>query len=161
MSDVNVDAVMSEVRAEVQERLRREVLRHGASPALDDEAIFSMVERVLRESVKRSGHAALLLPEVLGDPAGWRLEPALRIGSHRGRLAASLIGGIKRKLMMPALRWLFEYTHDNFVRQQRMNQVLAACVQELAIQNALLRRDVDRLAAGEAPAPSEGPSAQP
>jgi hypothetical protein len=54
---------------------------------------------------------------------------------------------MKQRVLMPALRWLFEYTHDNFVRQQRMNHVLAACVQELATQNAVLRRDVDRLAA--------------
>lgn len=127
-------------------RLRREVLRHGASAALDDEAVFAMVEQVLRDSVARSDQAALLLPDLLGDPASWRLQPALKIGSHRGQLAASVIGGIKRRLLMPALRWLFEYTHDNFVRQQRMNQVLAACVQELAIQNALLRREVERIA---------------
>ena len=43
---------------------------------------------------------------------------------------------------MPALRWLFEYSHDNFVRQQRVNHVLFACVQELAIQNAELRRSL-------------------
>jgi hypothetical protein len=47
---------------------------------------------------------------------------------------------------MPAMRWLYEYTHDNFARQLRVNQVLIACVQELAIQNATLRRDMERAA---------------
>lgn len=141
-----MNAVMAELQVEVQARLRKELLRHGASEALEDPAVYAAVERVLRDALTRTDRAALLLPELLGDPAGWRLEPALKIGSHRGRLTASIIGGVKRRVLMPALRWLFEYTHDNFVRQQRMNAVLASCVQELAIQNALLRRDVDRLA---------------
>ena len=136
---------MAELQVEVQARLRTVLLGHGASPALEDPDVYAAVESVLRDSVKRTDRAALLLPEMLGDPAAWRLEPALKVGSHRGRLAASLIGGVKRRVLLPALRWLFEYSHDNFVRQQRMNTVLAACVQELAIQNALLRRDLGRL----------------
>lgn len=141
-----MNAVMADLQVDVQARLRKELLRHGASQALEDPEVYAAVERVLRDAVKRNDRAALLLPELLGDPAGWRLEPALKIGSHRGRLAASIIGGVKRRVLMPALRWLFEYTHDNLVRQQRMNAVLASCVQELAIQNALLRLDLDRLA---------------
>jgi hypothetical protein len=50
------------------------------------------------------------------------------------------------------MRWLFEYTHDNLARQKKVNEVLFACVQELAIQNAVLRRDMERRAAeGDAP----------
>jgi hypothetical protein len=45
---------------------------------------------------------------------------------------------------MPALRWFFEYSRDNFERQRRVNQVLFACVQELAAETARLRRDLDR-----------------
>ena len=148
---VNVDAVMAELREQLQRDLRKELLRHGASRALEDPSVYAALEGVLRDAVRRSDKRALLLPELLGDPSTWRLEPALTVGSHRGRLAAGVIRGIKQRLLMPALRWLFEYTHDNFVRQQRMNHVLIACVQELATQNALLRRDVDRLA----PAPPE------
>ena len=143
-----MNAVMGELQDEVRARLRKELLRHGASPALDDPEIFAVVERALRDAAKRADRGALLLPEVLGDPAAWRLEPALKIGSHRGRLVATALRGIKRRVMMPAMRWLFEYTHDNFVRQQRMNAVLAACVQELAIQNAELRRDLQNLRNG-------------
>jgi hypothetical protein len=46
---------------------------------------------------------------------------------------------------MPILRWLFEYSRDNFERQRRMNDVLSACVQELAIETARLRQEVRRL----------------
>jgi hypothetical protein len=142
---VPVDAVMAELQDRVRARLREELLQHGASPALEDPQVFADVERVLRQAVTRTGVRALLLPEFLGDPGGWRIEPALSYPSHRTALAASVIRGIKQRVLMPALRWLFEYSHDNFVRQQRVNHVLFACVQELAIQNAELRRDLQNL----------------
>jgi hypothetical protein len=142
---VPVDAVMAELQERVRARLRDELLQHGASKALEDPEVFAEVERVLREAVGRAGVRALLLPEFLGDPAGWRLETALTYPSHRGAAAAAVIRGIKQRLLMPALRWLFEYSHDNFVRQQRVNHALFACVQELAIRNAELRRDLQSL----------------
>ncbi len=136
---------MAELQDRVRARLRHELLQHGASRALEDPEIFAEVERLLRDAAGRTNTRALLLPEVLGDPGMWRLEPALAFPSHRGALAATVIRGIKRRVIMPALRWLFEYSHDNFVRQQRVNHVLFACVQELAIQNAELRRDLQKL----------------
>jgi hypothetical protein len=142
---VPVDSVMAELQDRVRARLREELLQHGASRALEDPRVFADVERILREAVSRTGVRALLLPEFLGDPAGWRIEPALSYPSHRTALAATVIRGIKQRVLMPALRWLFEYSHDNFVRQQRVNHVLFACVQELAIQNAELRRDLQKL----------------
>jgi hypothetical protein len=135
---------MLELQNRVRARLRDEVLQHGASKALEDPRVFADVERVLREAAGRTSTRALLLPEFLGDPSSWRLEPALTYPSHRGALAATMIRGVKQRVLMPALRWLFEYSHDNFVRQERVNHVLFACVQELAIQNAELRRELER-----------------
>jgi hypothetical protein len=142
---VPVEPIVADLQDAVRERLRRELLQSGASPALEDPAVFAEVEALLRESTRRTTSRALLLPEYLGDPSTWRLEPALKLGSHRGPLAGGLLLGLKRKVLLPALRWLFEYTHDNFVRQQRVNQVLFAVVQELAARNAELRRDLDQL----------------
>jgi hypothetical protein len=142
---VPVEPIVAEVQDAVRERLRRELLQSGASPALNDPAVFADVESLLREATRRTSSRALLLPEYLGDPANWRLEPALKLGSHRGALAARLLLGVKRKVLLPAFRWLFEYTHDNFVRQQRVNQVLFAVVQELAARNAELRRDLEQI----------------
>src|SRR5918997_3843041 len=142
---VPVDTVMAELQDRVRARLREELLQHGASRALEDPEVFAHVERLLRDAAGRTSTRALILPEVLGDPGTWRLEPALGFSSHRGALAAGVIRGIKQRVHMPALRWLFEYSHDNFVRQQRVNHVLFACIQELAIQNAELRRDLDTL----------------
>jgi hypothetical protein len=140
---MHVDDVMNELQDRVRARLREEVLQHGASRALEDPQVFAEVERVLREAAGRKGIRSLLLPEFLGDPSTWRLEPALTYPSHRGAMAATVIRGVKQRVLMPVLRWLFEYSHDNFVRQQRVNHVLFACVQELAIQNAELRRELE------------------
>ena len=149
---VPVETVIADMQERVRVRLREDLLRHGASRAFEDPELFASVEGWLREAAKRNNLRALLLPELLGDPTGWRLQPALTFQSHRGPLAGTLIRGIKQRVLMPALRWLFEYSHDNFVRQQRVNHILFACVQELAIQNAQLRRDLDRAS----PSPDPG-----
>jgi hypothetical protein len=142
---VPVEPIMEELRERIRERLRHELLLHGASPALEDPVVFAHVEELLREATRRRRDRALLLHEYLGDPSTWRLEPALKLGSHRGAFVARLLLGVKRKVLLPVLRWFFEYTHDNFARQQHVNEVLFAIVQDLAIQNAELRRDLDRL----------------
>ena len=135
---------MADLQSRVRERLRQQLLRHGASPALNDPALFSDVESLLRTAADGASPSALLLPELLGDPETWRLETAMRYQSHREG-AGPFIIFIKRRLMMPVLRWLFEYSRDNFERQRRMNEVLSACVQELAIETARLRQEVHRL----------------
>ena len=82
--------------------------------------------------------------ELLGDPDTWRLDTAMRYQSHRASGPASIIIFLKRRLLMPVLRWLFEYSRDNFERQQRVNEVLFACVQELAVETARLRQELQR-----------------
>jgi len=135
---------MAELQRRTSDELRRELLAQGASPALEDPAVFAEVERVLREAVTRQNLRALLLPELAGDPERWRLETSLDLTSHRGPLVGGLIVWIKRRILMPLTRWLFEYSRENFVRQQEINRILFACVQELAVQNAILRRDLER-----------------
>ena len=44
------------------------------------------------------------------------------------------------------MRWLYEYSLENFRRQEQINSTLYACVEELAIENVRLRRDLQRLA---------------
>ena len=135
---------MAELQDRVRERLREQLLRHGASRAFEDPALFAEVERLLQAAAEAGDSNALVLPELLGDPETWRLDTALRYRSHRGAGAASLIVFFKRRLLMPLLRWLFEYSRDNFERQRRVNQVLFACVQELAVETARLREEVRR-----------------
>jgi hypothetical protein len=142
--DVSVHEVTTELQARVREQIREHLLRHGASRALDDPALFAEVDRLLQAAIESAAPRALLLPELLGDPETWRLETAMRYQSHRGG-AGPFIIFVKQRILMPVFRWLFEYSRDNFERQRRMNEVLSACVQELAIEVARLRQDLHRL----------------
>jgi hypothetical protein len=133
---------MAELHERVRERLRERLLSHGASRDFEDPALFADVERILQSAVSTGNAQVMLLPELLGDRETWRLQTAMRYQSHRTSGAGSIIIFIKRRVLMPILRWLFEYSRDNFERQRRVNEVLFACVQELAIENARLRRDM-------------------
>jgi hypothetical protein len=140
--EVSVDDVMRDLNGRVRERLRTDLLRHGASPAFNDPALFADVERILHTGVDLGTSNALLLPELLGDTKTWRLETALHLDSHRGTAAAGVILFFKRRIILPLVRWLFEYNRDNFERQRRVNAVLFACVQELAVESARLRQEL-------------------
>jgi len=142
---VSADAVMAELRGRVRERLRANLLDKGASRAFADPALFAEVEALLQDAANATDASALILPELLGDPSTWRLTTAAPYQSHRSAGAASIILFLKRRVMMPVLRWLFEYSRDNFERQRRVNDVLFACVQELAAETVRLRQEVRRL----------------
>jgi len=132
---------MAELQGRVRERVRAELVRHGASAALEDPALFADIDAMLRAAIERSQPAALLLPELLGDPSTWRLDTAIKYQTHRGAAGAPIIF-VKQRLLMPLLRWFYEFNRDNFERQRRINQVLFACVQELAIELAKQRREL-------------------
>jgi hypothetical protein len=142
IGDVSADAVMSELRGRVRERLRQQLIGQDPSSAINDPAVFAEVERLLQAATTAGDASALLLPELLGDPDTWRLQTAMHYQSHRSAAAGAALTFVKRRLMMPVLRWLFEYSRDNFERQRRVNQVLFACVQELAAETARLRQQL-------------------
>ncbi len=142
---------MSDLQTRVRERLRNDILKQGTSSALEDPKLFAEVERLLRRAADVGEADTLLLPEVLGDPATWKLQMAMRYQSHRGPGQAGILLFIKRRVLMPMFRWLFEYSRDNFERQRRVNLVLFACVQELAAETAQLRQQLRQQS------PSPGP----
>ena len=86
-------------------------------------------------------------PELLDDYDEWRLDTGLRLSSHRP-VAGPAIVFVKRRLLLPLMRWLLDYSRENFRRQQRLNRILAACIEELAIENARLRRELAGLKNG-------------
>jgi len=157
---VPVDAVMTDLHARVRERLRAQVLASGGSRAFDDPALFADVEALLHAAASASDTTKLILPELLGDPGTWRLTTSMRYQSHRAKGPAALFIFLKRRVLMPVFRWLYEYSRDNFERQRRTNQVLFACVQELALEAAQLRREVRRLSPSVPGAASSGPHAE-
>jgi hypothetical protein len=129
---------MAELQGRVRERVRAELVRHGASTALEDPKLFAEIDDMLRAAIERS------------QPSTWRLETAIKYETHRGGAGAPIIF-IKRRLLMPVIRWFYEFTRDNFERQRRINQVLFACVQELAIETARLRHELRALSRTEPP----------
>jgi hypothetical protein len=154
---VDVDAVMAELHGRVRERLRGQLADTGRHEVFDDPALFEAVEGILRAAASTPDTARLILPELLGEPDTWRLTTSMRYQSHRSAGTASLFMFVKRRVLMPLLRWMYEYSRDNFERQRRTNHVLFACVQELAVETALLRRELRRLSAA-APAQSPPPT---
>ena len=131
---------MREIEDRVRDDLRRRLLARGGAPEYQDPEIFRSVDRLLRRAADRPDEQALL-PEFLGPESDWRIERHVRFTSHRP-VTGRLVLFIKRWILLPLTRWLYEYTVDNFQRQDRVNRMLVACIEELAIENAMLRRDL-------------------
>jgi DNA-binding transcriptional LysR family regulator len=138
---VTVERLMKEVEGAAR-RDRRDRLVAGGAAGYSDPELFAEVDEVLRRAVERS-NGTVLLPEVLPDDQEWRLDTSLRFSSHRPVIGPVIVF-VKQRLLLPLVRWLVEYNRDNFRRQQRVNRLLAACIEELAIENARLRRELNR-----------------
>lgn len=141
MTNFGTRALMDDIERDVRNRLRRHILKRGGAPEYEDEAIFERVRAVLGRAVDERNANALLLPELLDSDVEWELQTHLRLTTHR-RVVGRFILLVKRRLLLPLTRWLFEYSQENFRRQQRINVVLFACIEDLAIENAHLRRAV-------------------
>jgi len=137
---VRVASLMREVDSGVRNRLRRRFVERGVR-AYEDEEVFESVRSLLQHAADGRDLDILLLPELLSDEVEWSLEPNLALTSHR-RVFGRIVLFAKRRLILPLTRWLFEYSQTNFKRQQRLNRILLACIEELAVENARLRRDV-------------------
>jgi hypothetical protein len=140
---IRVEPLMREIEDRVRDELRRRLLARGGAPDYQDPEVFRSVDRLLRRAADRPAEYALL-PEFLGPEADWRLETHVRFVSHR-RMTGPIVLFIKRRILLPLTRWLYEYTVDNFHRQERVNTLLFACIVELAIENSRLSRDLSRL----------------
>jgi hypothetical protein len=134
---------MADVQARVRAALRARLVASGARELADDR-LFEDVDALFREALRHDGNpVGLMLPQLLTED--WQPELALRLSSHRGGLVAKLMVGIKQRVLLPLTRWLFEYTQENFRRQQRLNLTLMACLQTLAIEHARLTQEVAAL----------------
>jgi hypothetical protein len=143
--EVRVADVMAGIEASVRDEPAPQLVARGAAADFRDADIFARVHQVLARAADRRDPHALLLPELLADEDGWQPSVNLAITSHR-RVVGPLIVFVKRRLILPLVRWLFEFTDENFRRQDYVNRVVMACLEELAIENACLRRDLHALA---------------
>ncbi|PYR29671.1 MAG: hypothetical protein DMF89_17825 [Acidobacteria bacterium] len=149
---VRVAQLMREIEEDARRDRRKQLLAHGGPHEYEDPEVYAIVDGILRRAVEALDRPASLFPEVLEDENQWRLELPLRYSSHRPVVGPVLLF-IKRRMLLPMFRWLYEYSLENFRRQQYVNRLLFACVEELAIENARLRKMMARPASqGAAPA---------
>ncbi len=150
---IATEDVMAEVRARVRTQLRARLVRGGVR-AFDDEGVFLAAEQLIARALEQRDRQLLLLPELLDDEDDWRVDPSLRLSSHRP-IAGRAIIWLKQTFVLPVTRWLYDYSRENFARQERLNFVLMACIQELVVENVRLAA---RVAALEPPHSDEAPS---
>ena len=136
---LKVDRVMRQLEEDVRRARRKRLLARGGADDYRDAEIYEGVDVVLRRALEARDHDALLLPDLLSSDADWQLTTHLRLSSHRPVIGPVIVW-FKRRLLLPLTRWLYEYSLENFRRQQQVNRVLFACVEELAIENAKLRK---------------------
>lgn len=141
---VSTERLMQQIQDEVRRDRRARLVARGGAAEYGDPALFAIVERVLSRAVDDRDRDVLLLPELLGDEEQWEIQTHLRFASHRRALGRFVVF-VKQRVLLPVMRWLYEYILGNFRRQRCVNRVLFACIEELAIENARLRQDVQRL----------------
>jgi hypothetical protein len=146
---ISVDHLVRTIEDEVRQERRERIVARGGPDEYRDHRVYAEVERVLRRAAERedAGTSPLLLPEMAADDDHLRLQTHLRFASHR-RVTGGFLVFVKRRLILPVTRWLYQYALENFRRQERINRLLFACVEELAIENARLRTEL-----GTRPAP--------
>ena len=142
---IDVERLMREITDAVSDERRARIYARGGASEYRDPELFRTVEGVFRRALESRDQEVLLLPDLVEDIKDWRLQTDLRFSSHRPVIGGLLIF-LKRKMVLPVVRWLFDYSQHNFRRQQRINAAMFACVEELAIENARLRQDLRRLA---------------
>jgi hypothetical protein len=140
---VQTRSVMDRIEREVRDKIRRRVTEHGGSAEYRDPELFERVWSLLGHATDGRNLDFLLLPELLDESREWDIQTQLSLSSHRPALGP-LILLMKRRVLLPLSRWLLEYTRENFRRQQRVNRILFACIEELAIENARLRLALER-----------------
>src|SRR4051794_12468327 len=123
---VHVQSLMREIEDDVRQMRRKRLLARGGATEYRDPAVYAGVDELLRRAVDARDHDALLLPDFLSSEADWNLSLHLRYESHRPAIGSLLIA-IKRRVLLPLMRWLYEYSLENFRRQRRINHVLFAC----------------------------------
>jgi hypothetical protein len=137
----DVDALMRGIEDEVRRARRQRLLAQGGAADYRDPHLYAAVDALLRRAVDRRDHDALLLADLAAAEGDADLAAHLPFSSHR-RLFGPLVLFAKRRVLLPMLRWLFEYSQENFRRQQRLNRLVFACLEELAIENAKLRQRI-------------------
>jgi hypothetical protein len=124
-------------------------LKKGGAADYEEQEIFDAVHRLFARVVDSRDLDATLMSELADGDVDWRLQTHLNLTTHRPAATGRFILFAKKKLLLPLTRWLFEYSQENFRRQDRLNRIMFACIEELAIENARLRREIASASAGK------------
>jgi hypothetical protein len=146
MDEMRSPIATDDLMAEVAVRTSRNLFQHRADVGStvdgwlpeDIDAAATLMQRALDHRHR------LLLSELLFDEEDCTLRTSLRLQSHRPVLGAAVIA-LKRRIVLPVVRWLYEFSRDNFVRQQQVNVSLLASVEVLMLEVVRLRRELERM----------------
>src|SRR5437899_2409243 len=122
---VSVERLMRQLEEEVRAERRARLVARGGPAEYEDAAVFEAVDALLRRAVDARNPDVLLVTELLGDEESWRLQLPLRFATHRPVIGPALLF-FKRTVLLPLTRWLYEYSLENFRRQERVNRLLFA-----------------------------------
>ena len=142
--------MMDELHRRVRAHLREEIARTRPDSALLAPGVFDAAETVLRKAI--ADERPTVLHELMHGSIDWELQTSLRLTSHRPR-SGGFILWVKRHVLLPLTRWLFNYSRDNFARQARVNDLLMSCVETLVVEHVRLRREVESLRGAQPPQP--------
>jgi hypothetical protein len=129
---------MEEIRASVRAELRARLVARGAGDDFEDREVFEEVDRLFDRALAHRHPRALLLPARLAEP--WRPVLSLDFTGHRRGLLGILIRFAKARVVLPVVRWLYEYSRENFRRQHELGVAMMACLQTLAVEQARLKK---------------------
>jgi hypothetical protein len=132
---------MRDIEDGLRSERRKRMLARGGPSEFRDPELFAIVDRVLRRAVDERDPDVLLLNELIGSDPERRLRLPLSFSSHRAGIGPAIVF-VKRRVLLPLTRWLYEYSLENFRRQERINRLLFACLEELAIENGKLRQKI-------------------
>ena len=150
---------MTEVQQRVREQVRATLLAHGAAADFSDARVFDAVDAMFRRAALGDDREGLLIPQLFDDR--WAPDLSLQFGSHRQPMLAGGLRFFKRRVLLPIMRWLYEYNVENFKRQDRVNVVLMACLQACAVEQVRLQMRVAALEAAVARSPGAPPTVPP
>jgi hypothetical protein len=141
---INVDRIMAEIEDDLRRERRARLVARGGPPEYRDAELFAAVEAVLRRAIETRDHRAIFLPDLFPDDEEWKPQTRLEFSSHRPVIGPVIVF-FKRRVLLPLTRWLYEYSLENFQRQERVNRILFACIEELAIENGRLQKRIAEL----------------
>jgi hypothetical protein len=138
---IDTNVLMAELQARVRREFQARLMERGGAAAFADREVFDQVELIFRRAFETRDRGALLPSAILSEEEDWRIDAPLSVTSHRP-VVGRVIVYFKRRVLLPMTRWLYEYSSDNFRRQQRLNETVLACLQTLAIEHARVRQEL-------------------